>query len=60
MRDAIIHGGRFQTEYRILCKDGDARWMNAKGTVTHDDLTGNPLVDGVIFDVNERKDAEAE
>ncbi len=60
VRDAIIHGGRFQTEYRILCKDGDARWMNAKGTVTHDDLTGNPLVDGVIFDVNERKEAEAE
>ncbi len=28
--------------------------------MTHDDVTGNPLVDGVIFDINERKEAEAE
>ena len=60
VRGAIIHGGRFQAEYRILCKNGNARWMNAKGTVTHDDVTGIQLVDGVIFDINERKEAEAE
>jgi PAS domain S-box-containing protein len=60
VRGAIIQGGRFQAEYRILCKNGDARWMNVKGTVTHYNVTCIPLVDGVIFDINERKEAEAE
>ncbi len=48
----------FILEYRIMHKDGPIRWVYEKGRGVHDQ-DGNVLwLDGVIFDVTERKVAE--
>ncbi|HEY9645738.1 MAG TPA: SpoIIE family protein phosphatase, partial [Chroococcidiopsis sp.] len=49
----------FTLEYRIVCADGSIRWVQEKGQGTFSETGELRWVDGVIFDVTERKTAEA-
>lgn len=50
----------FVVEYRIVRADGEVRWLSERGRAVFDDH-GEPMwLDGVIFDVTDRKDAEQE
>ncbi|NMC72847.1 MAG: PAS domain S-box protein [Geobacteraceae bacterium] len=49
---------RFQQEYRLLAKDGSARWIDDR-TVVERDRKGNvTYFQGIILDVTERRRAE--
>jgi diguanylate cyclase (GGDEF)-like protein/PAS domain S-box-containing protein len=50
--------GRFRSEFRILRRDGEVRWIESTARLVRDDQ-GKPLYwQGVILDVTERKQAE--
>jgi PAS domain S-box-containing protein len=56
---AICDRKAFVVEYRIRHKDGSVRYFATRGRAIYDE-EGKPLsVDGVTFDVTERKDAES-
>jgi PAS domain S-box-containing protein len=57
---AAKRGDPFVVEYRIRRKDGSLRWVQERGRgILGDD--GQPMfLDGVVFDISERKAAEAE
>ncbi len=52
-RDALMHDGRADLEYRIVCPDGAIRWIAHRAKVAFDDA-GLPIrVDSVGTDVTE-------
>lgn len=63
--EAAIHGGMdpmdsFSVEYRIIDKYGKIHWLVETGQAVYSP-DGKPLwLDGTIFDITDRKDAEAE
>ncbi len=55
---AMVIQESFTLEYRILHQDGSVRWVHEQGRGLFDP-DGNPIhVDGAIFDITERKQAE--
>ncbi len=60
VRDALERQGPFIVEYRIVTADGDPRWVYEKGQPVFGTLGESPWVDGVIFDISDRKEAEHE
>ena len=53
-------GHRLEREYRIVCKDGQVRWVQDK-LQNICDQQGNPIfVEGAVFDITARKQAEQE
>lgn len=57
---AVLISEPFTLEYRITHRDGSIRWMAERGQATLDE-NGEPLyLDGAIFDVTKRKQAEEE
>ncbi len=51
-------GALVDLEHRIICKDGQIRWVHEFVHVVLDD-SGKPVfVDGVVYDITERKRAE--
>jgi PAS domain S-box-containing protein len=51
-------GGPFVSEYRMIARDGRVVWFRDEGVVVRDDA-GCPLfLQGVMFDITERKEAE--
>jgi PAS domain S-box-containing protein len=58
-QDAVANRRSYYLEYRVLHKDGSVRWASERTQPIYDD-NGRPLyIDGVIFDITERKKAEA-
>jgi PAS domain S-box-containing protein len=52
---AIQSRGRYDIEYRVRQKDGEFRWLQARGRVAGDEA-GNALrFDGAVMDITERK-----
>ncbi len=50
----------YYNEYRMLCKDGDYKWVLARGMVTERDIDGKPSrLTGTLADISERKQVEA-
>jgi PAS domain S-box-containing protein len=50
-----------RAEYRARCKDGRWIWLHDSASVVEHDAFGAPIrVVGVIFDITDRKEAEAE
>jgi PAS domain S-box-containing protein len=48
----------YESEYRTINRDGDVRWVIARGRVEHDD-SGEPIgFPGVVIDVTDRKSIE--
>jgi PAS domain S-box-containing protein len=58
--DAAVAAGRvYATEYRIVTRTSEVRWVLERGqSVTAPD--GHPVLDGAIIDITESKRAEAE
>jgi PAS domain S-box-containing protein len=51
----------FGFDYRIIRKDGEVRHIRTNGIIEHEEKeSGGPLLHGVLHDVTERKQAEAE
>lgn len=60
VKRAIGEKRDFEVEYRLKHKDGGIRWMTEHGMPVYG-TDGAPLyIDGVIFDITERKFVEAE
>jgi PAS domain S-box-containing protein len=58
-QDAVANHRPYCLEYRVLHKDGSVRWASERTQPVYDSA-GRPLyIDGVIFDITERKKAEA-
>jgi len=55
---AIAKRCAYSVEYRIQASDGFTRWVNERGRVTPDPNGHALWLDGLIFDVSERKAAE--
>jgi diguanylate cyclase (GGDEF)-like protein/PAS domain S-box-containing protein len=50
----------YHNEHRVLCKDGNWKWVLSRGMVISRDPTGKPLrIIGTHTDITERKNAEA-
>ena len=60
VQEAIERGGDYAEEYRLARSDGEVRWIYCRGRVYRDEA-GTPVrFPGVVFDITERKKAEAE
>jgi len=64
VKDAMMHdiesSQAYSLEYRIVRKDGSARWVLERGRARYDDEGVPQSLDGVILDVTERRNAEEE
>jgi PAS domain S-box-containing protein len=63
VRDAHLkgHTPAYEAEYRLRTRDGGWKWVLDRGAVVERDDAGRPTrVAGVLFDIAERKRAEAE
>ncbi len=56
--DAVSTGQPFELEYRILHADGTTRWIHDRGRPARDGTDRVTWIDGVLFDITERKEAE--
>ena len=56
--EAIAMRCAYSIEYRIKASDGSNRWVNERGGVTPDPSGQPQWLDGLIFDISERKAAE--
>lgn len=56
--EAIARRGLYNIEYRIRTADGFTRWVSERGRVSADHAGRTRWLDGLIFDVTERKAAE--
>ncbi|WP_136718468.1 PAS domain S-box protein [Halorientalis salina] len=50
---------RFQTEYRIQCKNGSQIWVESRGEI-YDDGDDTKRMVGIVTDISERKERETE
>ena len=57
--EASARGEPFQAEYRARRKDGREVWLNDTGVVVRGG-SGDPLMEGIIVDVTERKQLETQ
>ena len=57
-RRAVESRKPYTNDYRVIDKDGEMRWVFARGQATYDE-DGTPLyLDGTIFDVSDKKEME--
>ncbi|WP_051556451.1 diguanylate cyclase domain-containing protein [Alkalihalobacterium bogoriense] len=56
-RQALL-GNSTNTEFRIIRPDGDIRWVQDKATPIYDKDNKLVKINGVVFDITERKKAE--
>jgi PAS domain S-box-containing protein len=59
-RDAAVRRHEtFKLEFRVLCRDGEVRWILAAGGAVYDETTGEPIrILGNNIDITERKELE--
>ena len=55
-----IPGYSMEREYRIVCKDGQLRWVNELIQNVRDDAGKSIYIDGSLFDISDRKHMEEE
>ena len=58
-REAWERTHTFDTEFRVIWPEGSTHWVHAKGTVLIDDSGRPSRSAGVVWDITERKHAEA-
>jgi two-component system, LuxR family, sensor kinase FixL len=56
--DAIHKGEDFDSEYRLILRDGIVRWMSTRGSVHFDDAGKPSRLLGISIDITARKQAE--
>jgi diguanylate cyclase (GGDEF)-like protein/PAS domain S-box-containing protein len=54
---ALAQKRRFSIEYRIVCRDGEVKWVCETGVGVREGADG--WIEGVIQDISERKNAES-
>jgi PAS domain S-box-containing protein len=54
-RRAAANGSRFQSEYRVISKDGRVVWFRDEAAVVEDPLSGLSFWQGVMLDITEEK-----
>ncbi len=59
IRAATASGQAYDVEYRVSHADGTVRWVHDRGQPEHNATGGPAWIDGVMFDVTARKQAEA-
>ncbi len=60
LRQAVKVGQGLDTEFRIICPNGEIRWIAVKSSLFHDP-TGQPLrMIGIHMDITEKKQLEAQ
>ncbi|WP_256403657.1 sensor histidine kinase [Halorubrum salinum] len=57
---AMDSGSEFEVTYRIRTKDGSVRWMWERGQLVTPEDDDEPVLEGFIFDITERKRYEEE
>lgn len=60
LADALQNRTTYETEYRIIYPDGTLRWVTAKGRGLYNEVGQALRMMGVILDISDRKQAEAE
>jgi PAS domain S-box-containing protein len=60
MEEAVRTGGEYRAEYRTLGRDGEMRWVVARGRCLLDEAGKPRRFPGVTFDITDRKRAETE
>jgi PAS domain S-box-containing protein len=58
VRDSVGRRSAFELEYRVIHASGDWRWVHERGRVVVGPDASATWIDGVIWDVTERKRAE--
>jgi PAS domain S-box-containing protein len=58
--DAITAGVEFEAEYRVITSNGETRWLVDRATVLSDEYGEPYLVQGVVYEVTDRKLSEHE
>ncbi len=58
LQESIIKKSPYIIEYRIVHRDGSIKWVYEKGQLVFNDEDKLLYLDGVIFDVTERKQSE--
>lgn len=54
-RRAAAHASRFQSEYRMIARDGRTVWFRDEAAVVEDPLSGLSFWQGVMLDITEEK-----
>jgi diguanylate cyclase (GGDEF)-like protein/PAS domain S-box-containing protein len=57
-RAAIVEGGHFSSEYRVLASDGRVVWVRDDAVIVRDQESEPHYWQGFIFDITDRKEAE--
>ena len=52
---AIDQGGRFSLDHRVVAADGAVLHVEQAGEVTFDDVSGDAMMIGTVYDITERK-----
>lgn len=60
VEEGLRSGKPFRLDYRIRRKDGEIRWVRESGLLVHGPNDGQKFFEGVLLDVTEEKEAEAE
>ena len=60
IQDTIELDAPYETEYRTYRTDGSIAWVIARGTIQRDESDAPLQVVGILIDITERKEAEAE
>lgn len=60
VNDALRSGSHYEADYRILWPDQTVRWVTARGRVERNQDGAPVRFPGVIIDVTDRREAEAE
>ncbi len=55
---AVEQHAEFETEYRVVCADGTARWLADRGRASYDENGRAVSVAGVTLDITARRQAE--
>lgn len=56
--DAVISGGLYESEYRIIHDGTKVRWVLARGRNRVDTLDGSSIFSGTLVDITDRKERE--
>lgn len=59
VRAAVSQRSQYSVEYRLMRRDGRARWVLERGQTVCDEVSGDVrYIDGVQFDITDRRNAE--
>ena len=58
LRRTLLGTGTYETDYRVVWKDGSIHHISSRGTCVRDSESRPTRIDGVIWDISERRHAE--